>query len=137
MLAIACAAQRTIAVRPEVRPNAWPELATSVDLDQVRELLQAHIPGMTGDGVIVEPVASVAAVEAASVRRLANCRTCPQVPFGHADKQWTLFAQRIQPGDTLVFVRNSKRAWASLMGVEGYALISKGRFVDVFVTLMS
>jgi hypothetical protein len=120
-----------------VRPGAWPEIASSVDIEYVRRLLQGNVPGMTGDGVVIEPVVSVAAAEAASVRRIAKCSTCPQVPFGFAHNQWNAFARRIQPGDTLVFVRNSKLAWASLMGVEGYALISKGRFVDVFVTLMS
>jgi hypothetical protein len=137
MLALTCGSQRTMVVRPEVRPGAWPEIATRVDVDQVRKLLQAHIPGMTGAGVVIQPVASMAALEAAYLKQGARCNRCPQAPSGGSHREWTMFTQRIRPGDTLVFVRNIKLAWSSLMGVEGYALIRNGRFVDVFVTLMS
>jgi hypothetical protein len=137
MVLVACAAHKSTVVRTEVRPDTWPAIATSIDIEQARTVLKANLPGMAGPGVVIEPVASVAAVEAASLKDIAQCRRCPQVPFGFAHKQWIVFAQRIKPGDTLVFVRNSDLAWSSLSGVKGYALIRNGVFVDVFVTLVS
>jgi hypothetical protein len=137
MVAVACAAQRSAVVRPEVQPDTWPAIAASADIEQARSLLQANLPGMTGAGVVIESVPSVAAVEAASLKEIAKCGRCPQVPFGFAHKQWIAFAQRIKSGDTVVFVRNSELAWSSLFGVEGYALIRNGRFVEMFVTLVS
>jgi hypothetical protein len=107
------------------------------ECEDIRILLEGRVHGMSGAGARIEPVLSIPALEAQSVREMEQCERCPKVPFGFANDEWKAFASRIKPGDLVVFFRNSDAQWSSLGGAEGYALVRDSKLEDVFLTSMS
>ncbi len=53
------------------------------------------------------------------------------------DPDWKRFISRYRRGGELYYFKSDERSWAELHGIEGYAVVQKGRIASVLVTRIS
>jgi hypothetical protein len=68
-------------------------------------------------------------ITVAEVKNMVN-----GIPFGYIYDEWIQFRRKIKWGDTLWSFCSSPESWNSLAGSKGYAIVRRGRIIDVFIT---
>ena len=117
--------------------NRAPELSSQINVELIRADLDSRHPGMSGDEAVIRPETSVDSIEADSLREIRACESCPQVPFGYQHDRWVALRDQVKDGDAIVYFRNSRHAWLSLAGAEGYALVRGDKIIVTIITSVS
>ncbi|MDR3298952.1 MAG: hypothetical protein LBU43_02850 [Candidatus Accumulibacter sp.] len=58
-----------------------------------------------------------------------------QEKLTNQDDKWNSFLQKLKPTDTLHFFVTDEKSRGMLLGLEGYAIVRKGKVIETYITM--
>lgn len=92
---------------------------------------------LIGEGAVVSGPFSINDIEKENLKKIAECKQCPQVPFGFVNHSWVKFKSQYKAGDVILRFRTNNKSWTGLYGRDGYALIRGDKIIDTLIREMN
>lgn len=107
------------------------------EVDDVKAALARDNPTLSGEGAVITGPHSIEQIEKESLKRMAESKDAPQVPFGFDNARWLKFKALYKEGDIILFFTTNNQTWYDLAGREGYMLIRDKRVIRTYITRMN